>query len=445
MKNNWKNIDEAYHKSLKDFKFKPSDSVWQNLEKKLVVQNTPGNKSNSRRKGLLFFLLFCVLALLGGIGYQELQIVQKPSAQSLLIDNQNPKIESNKNAGLTIISSESERPQKELVEKIVEKVVQSKKTMVLESEEKLDHQGELKLTVVGKQGTPSLSSDGSIQSHLDSLNEIEQIDFPLNLPLKSEESLGKPVATLSKKRKICVRPWVAFQSSFRKLKENPDIDGMPTETLNFFNQAESNIASINYGFYVDYPLNEFWTLTSGVGISNFGVASKYPTKILYTEATPIEFLTFSSLSNNTVSIESSEIKSQIPSVEGGDLIDITVFSDLRLQYLSLPLLIGWHKTVGRFKWQLQGGVEAHFYVGQSFSMSSSELILNNINTPEIEEPRLALWGYKVESAFSYYLNGSTCLSLAPYYQGVFNTINPDKAVLAKPYSYGARIGVGFNF
>jgi hypothetical protein len=269
---------------------------------------------------------------------------------------------------------------------------------------------------------------------LQSLQSTKKITLPASLNNVAKSGKSGPL----KQSKFSVTIFLSPDFPFSRLQKDPP----DNQLLDNIKEAEKPDLSTTTGIWIDYKLNDHWSLQSGASYSNAIIL--IDPKTIYAEQ-----------DNNTGDVKyrfnaSSGYGYLLPSFANSPTIGDSLYaftSTHTLRYLNIPLAVKYDLQKGKFNFFATGGISSNISlegiietVVENNSYNESEVINRLHGLKKIYFSGLVSIGaeYKLNSKFS--------LMISPTGRFAINSINnKDAPVKSYPNSFGMSAGIRMNF
>jgi hypothetical protein len=500
MDENLQNIENLFGDALKDNDEKPSQSVWNALEKRLDQDRINNLKIKYNKLKKLSVILMLLLGL--SVYVINKNLIFKRSLPSGIIqtNNKNPgsvdgkirKEEKGNNTPSFIDSSGIEKnsnkvaiSQKTISEvnkkagsqsdKIFNKAQPQKQNSnpTLFSEENNVNTKSIVTTLKNKKLSTGSRAKTNIKNVLPSENEtyipkeennsdninlfffgnLENLPIENTLsPLKDfikvnrvnpkiesgEKYLSKAVQKSNKKDYgLSIMPF--FSPDFAWYYLQDDEVGNQPDNANQLEKEEKHQFSSTYGILVVKSLNSHWGIQSGITISNTNITLE--PKIIYAQP------------DNTGAVKyrintSSGYGFVLPPFSQNPVIGDSLYmytSVHSLQYIGIPLEGGYSMKKGKFRINLSAGISVNILSKANIKVNLENGINETTETiNKLQGIRQLNFSGLTSAGIDYQLSKKLSISFIPTYRFALNSIDINATVKSYPKTFGSWIGLKIN-
>ncbi|MBI9036487.1 MAG: PorT family protein [Bacteroidales bacterium] len=472
-----KNIDKLFSDYLSGYKEKAPSDAWSKLDNELSGKPFP-------RKNYLFWAAASAAIILIAFfsGYYFASMDSRDSeftAQNETKEVSKPLLEKNskKDITQTIASGiEDFETSKEIIEN-TEKEISSEiysEITPLFVENKSN-------SIERKRIEPNILSNKKAKSIIDYLyiptNKIalirnrQAVFFPfdfLNINISSNSDEGITVRDKIKKQKSKIKVWdddvlqksnsnkwsIGGQFSplfaYRELKKNTSSDDYSIGTnmsSEYYDNAESQIASFSGGLDVNYKVNKNWELQSGIYYSQYGQVNS-DVYAFSNNNEPWEFRT----SNGNIQITSETICKDLiykPAIKDSTTllnVNIANFTNSEIkqkfEYIEVPLILKYIVFNKKFGFQIFGGISPGFLVGNNAYFKNDN---NDIKLGKTENLNTVIYNSIIGLGLNYSISKKISFNFDPTLKYSLSPINSGGDFKTYPYYLGFFTGITYKF
>lgn len=238
----------------------------------------------------------------------------------------------------------------------------------------------------------------------------------------------------AKPSRFSITPFFSPDIAWYRLQEDKP-DNQP-DNLAEIEKSEKHEFSSTFGALVNFNLNKYWSLQSGLTFSNTDIT--------------VEPKTIYAQSDNTGDVKyrintSSGYGYVLPSFSSNPAVGDSLYaftSTHTLQYVGIPVALKYNTTKGKFSFYVLAGVSTNFLTRGKIETSVEKGVDNETEVVDnLKGLKKNYFSGFTSLGVDYKLNKKMALSFAPTFRFALGSINQDAPVKSYPNTLGSALGL----
>lgn len=447
-------IDHAFQESFEDFAPRPSINVWEGLQEQLLVKQAQDRED--KRLRYVFFLLFGLLVF-GNLAFWGMyfksegektvsddgQLIVKEKAGDFDLENTRPNsfnlstsiTEEDKdlNPLTSILNTKTIKKQTPLRNTFEIKKIENNNTSISDSFSNKNYETIKEEGAIHKTPRVNIEQTQTSFLKLDLLNlaklKVSETQLVLNsFPPQKPSFLSR----------LSLAPYIAGSNFNRILKNNKAVSGNSKE---FFNQHESKSSSLSYGLKLGMGLKKGWRIETALSLIQFQMQTDYTISGLFKENAPLESIIFTSFNTNNIQYYLTNTSN----ITENDLVSIDGSLEQQIQWLNIPVMIGYGIEKGKFGLNVSAGMAASFFLKSQLKLTKQHSQIKDFQHTFSENSGTTHLSYRGEINLKYRSNIRDTYFLGMHIQNALTSANTGKKVFFYPQIFGWQCGMERRF